>query len=179
MEAKKAATITKQQLAELPMVSYDGEIILVDNIEEAQRAADVLKRESIIGFDTETKPSFKRGQTNNVALLQLATQKISYLIRLNRIGLPDSIKEILESDKIQKVGVSIHDDFHNLRKLYKLEPAGFMDLQHYVKNFGIADNSFARIYAILFGKRISKGQRLTNWEAEELTPHQQAYAALD
>lgn len=176
---KKAATITKQELAELPMVSYEGTIILVDSSEKAEEAALELRKETLIGFDTETKPSFKRGQTNNVALLQLSTRSSCYLFRLNHIGLCDGIKQLLEDPSILKVGVSIHDDFHNLRKLYSLAPDGFIDLQNFVKDFSIADNSLARIYGILFGERISKGQRLTNWEADELTAHQQAYAALD
>lgn len=179
MEVKKAATITKQELSTLPLVSYTGRIILVDTEESVDEAAKSLAKETVIGFDTETKPAFKRGQTNNVALLQLSTPSECFLIRLNRIGLPSPIKEILENDSILKIGVSIHDDFHNLHKLYDLQPKGFIDLQNFVKDYSIFDNSLARIYAILFGMRISKGQRLTNWEAEELTPHQQAYAALD
>lgn len=179
MEVKKAATITKQELSALPMVTYSGSIFLIDSEEKALEAAEILRREKIIGFDTETKPSFKRGQTNNVALLQLSTRTSTFLIRLNHIGLPSSVKAILEDKNIIKIGVSIHDDFHNLRKLYDLTPDGFIDLQSFVKDFGIADNSLARIYAILFGMRISKGQRLSNWEADELTVHQQAYAALD
>ncbi len=161
------------------MVTFTGSIFLVDSEEKALEAAEILRQERILGFDTETKPSFKRGQTNNVALLQLSTHSSTFLIRLNHIGLPEPIKMILEDDSILKIGVSIHDDFHNLNKLYPLTPAGFIDLQSFVKDFGIADNSLARIYAILFGTRISKGQRLTNWEADELTAHQQAYAALD
>ena len=176
---KKAATITKQELAELPMVAYEGTIILIDTPEKAEEAAIELRTESLIGFDTETKPRCKRGQPNNVALLQLSTRSTCYLFRLNRIGLCSGVKEILEDNGILKIGVSIHDDFHNLRKLYDLSPDGFIDLQTFVKDFSIADNSLARIYGIIFGERISKGQRLTNWEAEELTPHQQAYAALD
>ena len=176
---KKAATITKEELANLPMASYHGEVIIVDSFSAAEEAVNVLKMETIIGFDTETKPSFKRGQTNNVALLQLSTHNCCYLIRLNQIGLPEGIKGILENENITKIGVSIHDDFHNLKKLYPISPQGFIDLQQFVKKYNIADNSLARIYGILFGQRISKGQRLTNWEAEELTSHQQAYAALD
>lgn len=179
MEAKKAATITKQELSALPMVSYSGTIFLIDSEEKAIEAAEILAKEKIIGFDTETKPSFKRGHSNNVALLQLSTHTSTFLFRLNRIGLPAPVKAILEDKTILKIGVSIHDDFHNLRKLYDLSPDGFIDLQSFVKDYGIADNSLARIYAILFGSRISKGQRLTNWEAEELSAHQQAYAALD
>lgn len=172
-------TISKQQLADLPAAAYTGKAIVVDTEEAAGKAAEVLRGADIIGFDTETKPSFKRGATYNVALLQLSTREVCFLIRLNRIGLPRPIHEILEDPSLLKVGVSIHDDFRNLQKVYDLDPDGFIDLQNFVKNFGIVDNSLSRIYAVLFGKRISKGQRLTNWEASELTAHQCDYAALD
>lgn len=172
-------TISKQELAELPMAAYAGNIVVVDTKEDADTAVASLRNESIIGFDTETKPSFKRGQMNHVSLLQLSSHNTCWLFRLNHIGMPESVKELLEDKNIIKIGLSIHDDFHNLRKICDLSPAGFVDLQSYVKNFNIADNSLARIYGILFGKRISKGQRLTNWEAQELTPSQQAYASLD
>lgn len=175
----KTATIKKDELAALPMVSYTGRIVLVDSVEEAQKAVEELMNETVIGFDTETKPSFKRGQTNNVALMQLSTHTTCYLFRLNHIGLPECLKAFLENEAILKIGVSIHDDFHNLHKLYQLNPANFIDLQAYVKQFNIHDNSLARIYGIVFGKRISKGQRLTNWEADALTAAQQNYAALD
>lgn len=172
-------SISKQELATLPCASFTGQIVIVDNDADAVKAAECLRQESLIGFDTETKPSFKRGQTNNVSLLQLSTHDTCFLIRLNHIGLHPDIKQILESKSQTKIGVSIHDDFHNLRKLYDLQPDGFIDLQSYVKNFDIRDNSLSRIYGILFGHRISKGQRLTNWEAAHLTTHQQDYAALD
>ncbi len=178
-ENSKIISISKDTLASLPVASYEGKIVLVDSEEGALKAAEQLRKENVIGFDTETKPSFKRGQSHNVALLQLSSDSTCYLFRLNHIGLPEPIKEILENEKITKVGLSIHDDFHNLNKVFTIDPAGFIDLQSYVKHFKIIDNSLARIYGIIFGKRISKGQRLTNWEADELTANQQAYAALD
>lgn len=176
---KYIVTISKQALAELPAAEYKGSIILVDTPEDAAKAAEVLRKEAVIGFDTETKPSFKRGQVNQVSLLQLSTHSCCYLIRLNHIGLHPDIKAILESTENLKIGVSIHDDFHHLSRAYDLNPDGFLDLQHFVKDYQIADNSLSRIYGILFDHRISKGQRLTNWEAAELTLHQQEYAALD
>lgn len=178
-EALWAASITKEQLAELPAAHFDRSVVLVDSEEGARRAAEILTQETKLGFDTETRPSFRRGQSFNVALLQLSTHSVCFLIRLNKIGLTPEIKSILEDENIRKIGVSIHDDFHNLHKIYSLEPKGFIDLQGFVKNYNIADNSLSRIYAILFGQRISKGQRLTNWEASHLTLHQQEYAALD
>ena len=172
-------SITKIELAELPAETYSGKITIVESEEAAENAAEVLSRTGLIGFDTETKPSFRRGERHSVSLLQLSTLSETFLIRLNHIGLPKCISDILEDERIIKIGVSIHDDFLNLRKKFSLAPKGFIDLQSYVKQFNIADNSLSRIYGILFDKRISKGQRLSNWEAPALTIHQQEYAALD
>lgn len=175
----KHITISKEELSELPAATFNGRIVVIDSEDKIKEAADYLSKESCIGFDTETKPSFKKGQINNVALLQLSTHTVCFLFRLNVIGLPNCIKDILENEKITKIGLSIHDDFHNLNKLYPFSPAGFIELQNFVKQYHIADNSLSRIYAIIFGERISKGQRLSNWEAGELSIHQQCYAALD
>lgn len=178
-ETEKIVSITKEELASLPAASYSGAIVLVDSEESAVKAVEQLRKERILGFDTETKPSFKRGLINKVSLLQLSTHDTCYLFRLNHIGLLPAVKELLENDNILKIGLSIHDDFHNLNKLCPIDPKGFVDLQPFVKKFKIIDNSLSRIYGILFNKRISKGQRLTNWEADTLTPNQQSYAALD
>lgn len=175
-----SVSISKEELAGLPVAEYVGEVVLVDSEEEAEAAIAELSKADLIGFDTETRPSFKKGMTNTVSLMQLATRSRCFLFRLNHIGLLQGLKDLLGNPEIPKIGLSIHDDFHNLRKLDdRIDPQGFVDLQHYVKQFYITDNSLARIYGILFGKRISKGQRLTNWEASSLTPHQQLYAALD
>lgn len=173
-------SITKEELASLPMASYPGNVVVVESEEQAIVAVSDLRTSDVIGFDTETRPSFRKGVINKVALMQLSTRKCCYLFRLNKIGMPQCLRELLEDAEQLKVGLSIHDDFHNIRNLCgKFVPAGFIELQGFVKNYSIADNSLARIYAILFGLRISKGQRLTNWEADELTSNQQRYAALD
>ncbi len=172
-------SISKADLARLPAAEYYGDIHVVDNPEDVESAVAILRQSDIIGFDTETRPSFKKGQTHQVCLLQLSTRHECFLFRLNMIGLPGPVKDLLEDETKLKIGVSLHDDFHNLHKIYTLNPGGFIDLQPYVKQFGIIDNSLSRIFGILFGHRISKGQRLTNWEAPTLTPGQQSYAALD
>lgn len=172
-------TISKEELAGLPAATYPGTIRIVDSEAEAEAAAERLRASDVIGFDTETRPAFKRGQHYSVALMQLATRDECFLIRLNHIGLPACIKSILEDRGLRKIGLSIHDDFNSLQKIYSLDPAGFIDLQTFVKQFSIIDNSLSRIYGILFNRRISKGQRLSNWEADTLTSHQQEYAALD
>jgi ribonuclease D len=133
----------------------------------------------MIGFDTETKPSFKRGQVNSVALLQLSTGKKAFLFRINKIGLPDALKKILSDPEVMKVGVAIHDDIKGLQRISPFKPAGFIELQHEVKDYGISDFSLKKIAGIVLGIRISKSQRLSNWEADELTEAQQCYAATD
>lgn len=172
-------SITKAELSELPAETFKGKIRVIDSEEGMEDAISLLSKSEIIGFDTETKPTFKRGERHTVALLQLSTSEESFLFRLNKIGMPTSLVSILEDERIHKIGLSIHDDFINLRKICELEPKGFIDLQNFVKEFKIDDNSLSRIYGILFDKRISKGQRLSNWEAPELTRYQQEYAALD
>lgn len=176
---KAYVSISKEKLCMLPPAEYKGRIVLVDDASKLTSAIEDLNSASIIGFDTETRPSFRKGQSFNVALIQLATPDCCYLFRTNSIGYPQELLKLLENKDILKIGLSIHDDFHNLRRVTEFQPDGFIDLQTYVKDFRIADNSLSRVYGILFGQRISKGQRLTNWEASELTEPQQNYAALD
>lgn len=172
-------TIPKESLSALPAAHFEGEIIVIDKTEQVEDAINVLRQETVIGFDTETRPSFRKGHLNKVALVQLSTHSKCFLFRINLIGLVQPLIDILEDENILKIGLSTHDDFHNLNKLQTIEPASFIELQNFVKEFRIADNSLTKIYGILFGKRVSKGQRLTNWEAEQLTAAQQHYAALD
>jgi len=172
-------TITKQQLAELDRVDFDGKIYIIDHESEVENAIAYLSTQHALGFDTETKPAFKRGHVNNVALLQLATEEECFLFRLNKIGYPDSLEELMCNDSIKKIGLSLRDDFAALRKRTGKKPQNFIDLQLFVDKFGIEDNSLQKIYAIIFGKKISKSQRLSNWEAAELSPAQQSYAAID
>lgn len=179
MSSQAVITITKQQLSALPAAQFSGELRIVEDEEGIKEAIDKLRESDVIGFDTETRPSFRKGQSNTVSLIQLSTRETCYLFRINHLGLAKPIVELLEDPSIRKIGLSVHDDFHNLNKITEIHPEGFIELQNYVKNFKIADNSLTKIYAVIFGKRISKGQRLTNWEAEQLTSSQQAYAALD
>ncbi|MDE6287843.1 MAG: 3'-5' exonuclease domain-containing protein 2 [Muribaculaceae bacterium] len=172
--------ISKETVATMPMVEYDGGITVVDTPELARVALRELTRARVVGFDTETRPSFHRGRLYNVALMQLSTDDHCYLFRLNILGITDGLRRFLEDPEIIKIGLSVHDDFSVMRRLYPdLDPQGFIDLQEYVKYFHISDISLQKIYAIVFQHRISKTQRLTNWEAPQLTPAQQLYAAID
>lgn len=172
-------SISKEQLSQLPQEHYTGQIQLIDKEEDVAGAVLALRKAGRIGFDTETRPSFKRGSHYNVALMQLSSGEKGYLFRLNKIGFPEELRLLLEDKSVMKIGASVHDDIHNLNRIKAFEPNGFLDIQQYVKKFRISDNSLARIYAIVFGKRLSKAQRLTNWELPTLTLNQQAYAALD
>lgn len=172
--------ISKETVAEMPVVDYPGQITLVDTPEMARIALRELTRARVVGFDTETRPSFHRGRVHNVALMQLSTDDHCYLLRLNIIGISGPLRKFLEDPEIIKIGLSVHDDFSVMRRMVDdLDPQGFIDLQEYVKFFHINDISLQKIYAIVFREKISKNQRLTNWEASELTEQQQRYAAID
>ncbi|MBO4966378.1 MAG: 3'-5' exonuclease domain-containing protein 2 [Muribaculaceae bacterium] len=172
-------SISKEELAKLQPAHFKGVIHVIDKEEDVAGAIQVLRSSSVIGFDTETRPSFKKGLTHIVSLLQLSTREDAFLFRLNKIGMPKALKDLIEDENALKVGLSIHDDFHNLSRLCEITPKGFIDLQEYVQKWNISDISLTKISAIVLGKRISKGQRLTNWEADTLTSHQQEYASLD
>jgi ribonuclease D len=171
--------IDKTELAEMPKVEFTGAIKIIDTVEKADAAIAELSQYSVVGFDTETKPSFKRGITNKVSLLQLATDEAAYLFRLHLIGITDSIVDFLQNENILKIGISVRDDFQALRKKREIEPKGFVEIQEIAARMGIDDRSLQKIYALLFRERISKSQRLSNWELETLTESQMQYAAID
>lgn len=172
-------SIDKEQLAALPVMTYPAEITVVESAAVAHAALRALAKEKAIGFDTETRPSFHKGRTHKVALMQISTEERCFLFRLNKIGICAELKAFIENPDILKIGLSVHDDFTVLRRSEDIAPAGFIDLQTMVKDYGISDSSLQKIYAIIFGERISKTQRLSNWEADTLSQAQQAYAALD
>lgn len=172
-------SISKAQLSELPTVSYSGYISVIDTEEAAKSALFFLNNQKIVGFDTETRPSFRKGRSNNVSLIQISTINHSFLFRINKLGFTDGIKEFIENPNITKIGLSLKDDFAVLHKISGFEPKGFIDLQSFVKNYCITDCSLQKIYAIIFNERISKSQRLSNWEADVLSAGQQTYASID
>ena len=177
--SKYTVSITKQQLSELPSVVFNGRINVVERLDQALEALEFLSMQETVGFDTETRPSFRKGQTNKVALMQISTAERCFLFRINKLGFIEPLKQFLENPNVTKIGLSLKDDFLVLRKLTEFQPAGFIDLQQLVKDYEITDCSLQKIYGIIFGERISKSQRLSNWEAPALTPAQQSYAAID
>lgn len=180
MIPETARTISKEEIAHLPVETFEGRIITITTEAEANRAIAYLRQFPIVGFDTETRPSFKKGQHYKISLIQLSTEDTCFLFRLNYLnGIPASLVNFLNSEETLKVGLSLRDDFGAIRKRSAISPGNFIDLQDFVKPFHIQEASLQKIYAILFSKKISKGQRLTNWEAGRLTESQQKYAALD
>lgn len=174
-------TITKEELATLPVREFDGHPVTVINLEQAEIAVRQIREGNcLVGFDTETRPSFRKGEIHKVALVQLSIGKFCFLFRLKKIGgIPPCLKDLLEDPSVTKIGLSTKDDFRNLSKWEPIEPKGFVELQEIVTRFGIKDMSLAKIYADLFEKRLSKRQQMTNWEADQLSFPQQAYASLD
>ena len=173
-------TFNKAEIATLPIVQFPGRIFVIYTEADARKAVDYLNRHGIVGVDTETRPCFRKGQVHKVALLQISTEDTCFLFRLNKIGMPSFLQDFLTND-ILKIGLSLRDDFKMLRrrKNMQTEEGNWIELQDYVVRFGIEDRSLQKIYANLFGMKISKGQRLSNWEAETFTEAQMQYAAID
>jgi len=171
--------VTDEDLKKLPVTQFDGQIIVVDSLDKFYPVLPDLKKTRLLGFDTETKPTFKKGQKNKVALLQLSDDNQAWIFRLNIIGLPQELAYILSDPRITKVGVAIHDDLKALRSLRPFEPGGFIDLQSIVADHGIKELGLKKLSAIVLGFSISKSQQVTNWETPALTWPQQLYAATD
>jgi ribonuclease D len=179
MENKFQETITVEEIQDYELSWFRGKIVVVDNTETFKKVMPELRRAKILGFDTETRPSFRKGHKNKVSLIQLSTGTLACLFRINRIGIPPELAALLADPQIIKAGVAIHDDIKVLGKIRKFTPAGFIDLQKFVKDFGIQSSGLKKLTAIILGFRISKRQQVTDWEAEELSEPQQTYAATD
>lgn len=173
------SNITKADIAKLPTELFNGRIIVIHSISEVEKAVNYLKGFHILGIDTETRPSFAKGKSYEVSLMQISTEDTCFLFRLNYIGMPNALVDLLQDARQLKIGLSLKDDIQSLHRKHSFEPRGFLDLQNYVKELGIEAQSLQKIYALLFDKKISKSQRLTNWESDVLTEKQKGYAATD
>ena len=171
--------ITVEELAEHELSWFKGEIVLVDNLKTFYEVFPKLLRTDLLGFDTETRPTFRKGRKNAVSLIQLSTEDLACLFRINKIGIPDELADLLSDPSVIKTGVAVHDDIKFLKSVRKFNPEGFVDLQTLVKDFGIQSSGLKKLTAIVLGFRISKRQQVTDWEAEQLTEAQQIYAATD
>jgi len=171
--------ITREEVAELDLIQYEGPITMVESRETFGEAIGTITRRSLLGFDTETRPSFKKGRVFPTSLIQLASRDHVWLLRVNRIGYPRELIELLSSGDILKVGSGLNDDLRRLRSDVRFEPRGFLDLQHYVEAFSIGEKGLKKMAAIVLNRRISKSQQVSNWDAEFLTEQQLRYAATD
>ncbi len=169
----------KKKIAQLPVASFPGRVIEVRSELDARKAVDYLLRQPILGFDTETKPTFTAGHSHKVALLQVSSHDICFLFRLTMIGLPESVLRLLTDTQVTKVGLSWGDDLRSLHKRGDFECAPFVELQTMASEMGIKDMSLQKLYANVFGERISKTQQLSNWENEHYNEAQRLYAATD
>ena len=169
----------KKSIAQLPTVTFPGKTVVVMSESEAEKAVVFLLSRDILGVDTETRPSFKKGESHMVSLLQVSTSDVCFLFRLNHIGITPAILRLLENKVVPMVGLSLHDDMLSLHKRVAFTPGFFIDLQDLVGELGIEDLSLQKLYANLFHQKISKRQRLTNWDSDVLNDKQKAYAALD
>jgi ribonuclease D len=172
-------SITPDEIKDLPVAGFEGRIEIVDTVEALERACDHLMGERVVGFDTETRPSFKAGVSYNVSLIQLSTADVCYLVRLTSVRMERCLMRLLESRKVLKVGVDVQGDIRNLNKMRHFRAGGFVELQKEVEAFGIEDKSLKKMAAIILGVSVSKAQRLSNWEAKEYTSAQMRYAATD
>ena len=163
----------------MPIAAFEGEVIVVDREEQIAEAVAYLKKQRTIGVDTEARPSFQRGTHYPTALVQIATHERCYLFRLTHIGMPQELADIFADPKICKVGLAFKDDINGLRRRRNFVPANCIDVQSLVAQYGILDLGLQKIFAICFGKKISKTQQLTNWENTHLTPEQARYASTD
>lgn len=171
--------ITKEELQTLPLFNHGGEYVLVETVPDALKAVEALRNSKILGFDTETRPSFRKGEFHHVALLQLANDECCYLFRLNKIPLSKEIVNILADENIIKVGVAIRDDIIGLQKMQKFTPGGFIDLAEKTRISRSISLSLRSLCGMYLGERLSKGAKVTNWESPNLTEAQARYAAND
>ena len=171
--------INKELVQVMPVAAFEGEVIVVDREEQVHEAVEYLRTQQVIGVDTEARPSFQRGIHYPTALVQIASHERCYLFRLTHVGMPQELADLFADEKIRKVGLAFKDDINGLRKRRNFVPANCVDVQSMVAKYGILDLGLQKIFAICFGKKISKTQQLTNWENSHLTPEQARYASTD
>jgi ribonuclease D len=172
-------SISDEEINELPLKQFEGEIMVIDNKEDFKKHFPYIQIQEILGFDTETRPSFKKGVRNNISLIQLSANGKAFLFRIHKLGMPEELLKVLNDEKVIKVGLAIKDDIRGLQRVESFKPKGFIDLQDYVKYFQIENFGLRKLAGLVLDMRISKAQRLTNWEVTELTEKQQRYAATD
>jgi len=171
--------ITKEEVAGMELIQYEGPISVIQSEEAFEEAYVHISSHQVLGFDTETRPSFKKGKVYPTAIIQLSSANHSWLIRVSKLGYPKHLQELLSSDEIIKVGSGLKDDLRRMRSDFHFTPGGFLDLQQYVEAFQIEEKGLKKLSAIVLGRRISKSQQVSNWDADTLSEAQLRYAATD
>ncbi|HET9734996.1 MAG TPA: 3'-5' exonuclease [Burkholderiales bacterium] len=171
--------ISREAMLELPIRRYEGEIRLVETTQALERAAADIFQEESIGFDTETRPAFRKGESHPPALAQVATARAVYLFPLQRLDFSATLGELLAERAIVKAGVALGEDLRQLQSLFAFEPAAVTDLGHVAKRHGLKQTGVRNLAGIFLGARITKGAKTTNWAARRLTQQQMTYAATD
>ncbi len=171
--------ISTEEVNALPMRAYEGEVVLIDTLETVDKIITEIEQFSVVGFDTESRPAFKKGESHPISLLQFATPNKVYLFRVNLIGMPPRVSDLLSNAKITKLGIALHDDVKDLRKLGVPNPDGYQDIHSFVKDKGVINTGLRKLAAMILGFRISKSQQTSNWENPILNERQQVYAATD
>ncbi len=171
--------ITNEDIRKLPLLAFNGPIHVVESEDQLDNAIETLHDEEILGFDTEKKPTFKKGEYNPTAMIQLSSNNEAFLFRLNKIGYPRPLFDLMGNPEVTKLGISIDDDIKELEKLSRFNPSGFMDINNIARDIGVKHIGVKKLAAIFLKQRISKGQQTSNWEIEELTHGQKKYAATD
>ncbi len=171
--------ISKEEVAGLELIQYEGPIYVIDSTEAFEREIGHIARQTVLGFDTETRPSFKKGKVYPTSLIQIASLERAWILRVNRLGYPRKLLELLSGEIPMKIGLGLQDDLRRLRSDFQFEPRGFLDLQQYVQAFRIDEKGLKKISGIVLNRRISKSQQVSNWDAEVLSEAQLRYAATD
>ncbi len=171
--------ISKEEVAALELIQFEGSICVIDSMEVFEQEIERIEREPVLGFDTETRPSFKKGKVYPTSLIQISSLEQAWILRVNRIGYPKRLLELLSGEIPLKIGLGLQDDLRRLRADFQFEPHGFLDLQNYVEAFRIDEKGLKKISGIVLNRRISKSQQVSNWDADELSEAQLRYAATD
>ena len=172
-------TISNEDINLLPLGTFEGEVVVVSDKEELTKVFEEIAQATHVGFDTETKPVFVKGQRNKVALMQIALPEKVFLIRLKASGIVPEMIDFLQNENILKIGVGIRDDIKAVQVLKRFKPAGFIELTDTTKLAGIEVESVKKLTGLVLGFRISKSAQTSNWEAENLDSKQISYAARD
>ncbi|PID93063.1 MAG: 3'-5' exonuclease [Bacteroidetes bacterium] len=171
--------ITKEELDELALIQYEGPIVLIDTEATFDQCIAEIASSDMLGFDTETRPSFRKGKLYPTSLIQLATREKAWIVRVSRMGYPPALIDLLGNPDLMKIGTGLQDDIRRMRADFRFEPGGFLDLQDYVEAFQIGVKGLKKMSGIVLGKRISKAQQVSNWDADLLSEPQLRYAATD